>query len=398
MNKKLKIGILGCGEFSGNFVELFRQHPYVETVVAADTDYERAMDFSKKHSVPCYHSLDEMLNAGINCVAIFTPRHTHGPIAIKALENNCHVYSAVPMASEITHCEEIIRLVREKHLTYMMGETCIYYPCSLFCKEKYENSEFGKFVYAEAQYHHDIAHFCTSHKEQISTLGVPPFFYPTHSLSMILNAVNSYVTKVTAFGYEDSEDDPYFKVGINQWDNTISNAFSLMKLANGGVIRINECRRIGWKAPSSSISSFYGTKGGYQFSNAQHIFAKHSGSQMSLEDVSSYANPAAMTENKNTDSFMERVANHEWQWDDFAPIQPRSRLPKEYELLDNGHMATHQFLIDDFCTAAYHNTLPTVNAWLAARFTIPGLVAYESVKQDGMPLDVPDFGAPPTDW
>ena len=36
-----------------------------------------------------------------------------------------------------------------------------------------------------------------------------------------------------------------------------------------------------------------------------------------------------------------------------------------------------------------------VNAWLAARFTVPGIVAYESLKKDGVPLDVPDFGDPP---
>ena len=39
--------------------------------------------------------------------------------------------------------------------------------------------------------------------------------------------------------------------------------------------------------------------------------------------------------------------------------------------------------------------LPTVNAWLAARFTVPGIVAYESIKQGGVTLDVPDFGDPP---
>ena len=56
---------------------------------------------------------------------------------------------------------------------------------------------------------------------------------------MVLAATGSYATKVTAMGYEDVEDDPVFKKGVNLWDNTISNAFSLMRLANGGVIRIN---------------------------------------------------------------------------------------------------------------------------------------------------------------
>lgn len=393
--EKLRIGILGCGEFSVNFTRLFAAHPYTEKVVCADTNPDKALEFHKLFGIDYYTSLDEMLNTDINAVAIFTPRHTHGPLVIQALKAGRHVYSAVPMASEISHCHEIVNLVKETNLTYMMGETCVYYPCSMFCKEMNDKKEFGKFVYGEAQYHHDIAHFTDHHKSDIRALGVPPFYYPTHSLGMILNAADSYVTKVTAMGYEDTEDDPYFKKGVNLWDNTYSNAFSLMRLANGGVIRINECRRIGWKAPSSFISSFYGTMGGYQFSNAQHIFTKHTTEGVKLTDVSDYLNPEEMTKNKDKDGFKNDVANHKWQWDSYSPIQNKERLPKGYANLENGHMASHKFLIDDFCNSAYHGTLPVVNAWQAARFTVPGIVAYESLKQDGVPMDVPDFGDPP---
>ena len=400
MNKKLKVGILGCGDFSAFFVPLFQNHPYVEKVCVADTDVRHAKKFGEQFNVDYYHSLDELLKTDVNAVAIFTPRHTHGPLVIQALKNG---YSAVPMASEITHCQEIVKLVEKTRLTYMMGETCIYYPCSMFCKEKYSDGDMGKFVYGEAQYYHDVSHFEKHHQEDLKAMGVPPFFYPTHSLSMLLNATDSYVTKVTAIGYEDTEDDLIFKKGINLWDNTFSNAFSLMRLSNGGVIRINECRRIGWKAPSSSISSFYGTKAGYQFSNAQHLYVKlvEGGSHengVHLEDVSDYLNPVDMTNHRELPDFKNKVANHVWQKDSFAPIQNPERLPKSYKGLHNGHMASHQFLIDDFCTAAYNHTLPSVNAWQAARYTIPGIVAYKSVKSDGVPMDVPDCGNPPENW
>lgn len=395
MNELLKIGVLGCGDFSANFIDLFLSHPYVESVVVCDIIHEHAERYAKKFNVDYCFSYEELLKKDINTVAIFTPRHTHGPFVIEALKHGKHVYSAVPMASEITHCEEIIELVKKTGLTYMMGETCIYYPCSMFCKEKMESGEFGKFVYGEAQYHHDISHFPQHYRDDLKAMGVPPFFYATHSLGMVLNAVNSHVTKVTAFGYEDTEDEPFFKKGVNLWDNIYSNNYSLMRLANGGVARINECRRIGWKAPSSTISGFYGTKGGYQFSNAQHVFTKLTESGVELSDVSDYLNPRTMTANKDLPDFKNRVANHEWQWNSFAPIQHEETLPKEYAGLGNGHMASHHFLINDFCTAAYTGKLPYVNAWVAARYTIPGIVAYESLLKDGEPLNVPDFGDPP---
>lgn len=395
MNEKIRIGILGCGDFSMHFVPLFQNHPYVEKVCVADLDREKAKFYGEKFGIDWYTCIEELLETDINAVAIFTPRHTHGPLVIQALKAGRHVYSAVPMASEVSHCEEIVKLVKETGLTYMMGETCIYYPCSMYCKEQFEAGNMGNFVYAESQYHHDISHFAQHHREDLPAMGVPPFYYPTHSISMVLNAVGSYVTKVTAMGYEDIEDDPIFKKGVNLWDNTISNAFSLMRLANGGVIRINECRRIGWKAPSSFISAFYGTKGGYQFSNAQHVFAKHTEEGVELSDVSDYVNPVDMTANKDDPDFKNKVANHTWQWDSFAPIQHPETLPESYKGLPNGHMATHQFLINDFCNAVYNRTLPTVNAWVAARYTVPGIVAYDSILQGGVTLDVPDFGDPP---
>ena len=55
-------------------------------------------------------------------------------------------------------------------------------------------------------------------------------------------------------------------------------------------------------------------------------------------------------------------------------------------------MGSHKFLIDDFCTAAYFGKHPVVDAWKAARYTIPGLVAHKSALKGGETMDVPDCG------
>ena len=90
-----------------------------------------------------------------------------------------------------------------------------------------------------------------------------------------------------------------------------------------------------------------------------------------------------------------------WQWNDVSPIHRKrwESLPDPYKENPkiNGHMASHQFLIDDFCNAVYKNKHPYVNAWRAARFTIPGLIAHESAKLGGVPLDIPDLGDCPFD-
>ena len=74
----------------------------------------------------------------------------------------------------------------------------------------------------------------------------------------------------------------------------------------------------------------------------------------------------------------------------------RARLPRAFDRLPNGHEGSHHFLADDFVTAVTTGALPPVNAWVAARYTMPGIVAHESALKGGVRLDIRDFGdAPP---
>jgi hypothetical protein len=78
-----------------------------------------------------------------------------------------------------------------------------------------------------------------------------------------------------------------------------------------------------------------------------------------------------------------------------APVHDRARLPREFDHMPNGHEGSHHFLVDDFVTAVATRTLPSVNAWVAARYTLPGIVAHESALRGGARLDIPDFGDAP---
>lgn len=396
----MKIAIIGCGEFAKKFVPLFKNHPTVKKVYVCDLIKEKAVQYSEKYDVEIIESFEKAISSDeVSAIAIFTQRHTHGELVSKALLAGKDVYSAVPMAISVEDCKKIIDAVVLSKKTYMMGETCVYYPCAMYCREKYKNGEFGNFVYGESQYFHDLSHFPEPFRAERKSSAVPPFYYPTHSTAMILHATDSYATKVCAMGYVDKEENTPFAAGENHWDNVFSNEFSLMQLSNGGVARVSECRRIGYKAPSSYISGFYGTKASYQFSNAQHLFTTLTQEGVALNDISDEVNPIKMTEHKQDSDYKNMVANHKFQWNDYSPVQ-KSRydlLPDEFKNMPNanGHMASHQLLIDDFCTAVATGKMPYVNAWRAARYTIPGLIAHESAKLGGVPLDIPDFGEAP---
>ncbi len=407
----IKIGVVGAGLFSGDFIRLFKLHPDVEEVVIADVVPERVKDAMTRHGLKRgYLGLDEMLAEApdIDSVAIFTQRHLHGPMVIKALEAGKNVYSAVPIACEIDEIGEIIETVKKTGKIYMMGETCYYYPCAIYCRQKYKEGGFGKFVYGESQYYHDISEMYADFKHSAGDdwrkpAGIPPMFYPTHSISMILSALpGEHIKKVSCFGYEDHNADDIYGNGKNYWDNPFSNETALFSLSGGGVMRVNEFRRVGINKPSSYITAFYGDEGSYECSVTQHTFQRGYSAPDGprIEYLDELINTYRYIEDKHAGTIdMTKDPCSVRYIEGFSPIQDLSRLPEPFrEKNIHAHYNSHPFLVDDFVRAVKADKLPPNNAWDAARYMVPGLVAHESALKGGITMDVPDFGDAPKNF
>ena len=417
---KVKIGIVGYGYFSKNFVELFEKHPDVEKLCVAELVPERREEIRRDHpKAEIFSSYEDMLEhkADINCVGIFTQRHLHAKMVIQALKAGKNVFSAVPIACTIEDIEEIVRLVEKTGLIYMMAETCYYYPDAIFCREKYKEGAFGKFTYAEAQYYHDIremyhdfSHSGGPNWKRVA--GIPPMFYPTHSISEIFPAIGQHAVKVSCMGYRDDFPDDIYGEKRNDFENPFSNETAIFRMSGGGVVRINEFRRVGINKPSTYITCFYGEQGAYDriadkfyFQTAPYIDRNGNTPQRTLTDVSDLLLP---THYKKMRSGEIKIGVHNQPWGDLskvsvdvifggADIQDKARLPKSLRTESNGahHMNSHPYLVDDFCRAVVEEKLPPNNAWDAARYMVPGLVAHQSALKDGELLEVPDFGEAP---
>ena len=423
MREKMKIAIIGCGRFSQFFVPLFKLHPVVEEVYVCDIRRERAEEYAQRFGVKVIDSFEEALASDkINSVAIFTQRFAHGKMVIQTLKAGKHVYSAVPCAIDIDEIREIEELVRKTRLTYSMGETGYYRSAVLFCRREFQKGTFGKFVYGEAQYNHDIRNmeqsFRSSGGEDWKRFaGIPPMYFPTHSTSCILSTMPGvYATKVMALGYKDvTRPDIYGTNGVNNYDNPFGNTAMLIELSNGGVARISENRCLGWRAPETYISQFYGTDGGYEFSVARHHLATwdpNKAGRVIMRDVTEELQPRIVSKmlKEDYDTTIQALANGENIFEQpdkpddetdihgAAPIHPLDRLPESYKAVRSGHNGTHKFMIDDFCRAYETGKLSPTNIWVAARFNIPGLLAHQSAMQGGVTIDIPDLGNPPEDW
>lgn len=399
---QLKIGICGTGAFAEAFIPLFKAHPLVKELVIADLIPERVKNIGSKFGIKrmCY-SMDELCETDVDAIAIFAQRHLHGPLAIQALKAGKHVYCAVPMASSIDEIKKIIENVLKTGLVYMNGETSYYYPTVIYCRERFKAGDFGRFVYGEGNYLHPMEHgfydvFKRSGGENWKRIaGFPPMFYPTHSTSEVLAVTRARATHVSCMGFIDDNDDGIFRVGENNWDNVFSNQTALMKTSDGGMMRINEFRRVGWWGKhSSNPLVIHGTKACFEENCGSRLWTSLKSN--SIEDLTDLLNCARNFRG------VDIIEEHELLQRDFdsqfSKVHPVERLPKEFERLRNGHLGSHQFLVDDFVKAVTGNKTPLINAWEAAKYCAPGLVAHESCKRNGELMEIPDFGEPPIEW
>ena len=443
--KKIKIGIAGVNGFGKAFIELFQRHPNVKDVYLADLNAnilaERAKEFGVKTTFP---SLEEMCKSDCDCIAIYTQRWMHAPQAVHALKSGKHVYCAVPAAISLKEINELIETVKQTGLIYMMGETSYYRPQSFFCRQKFREGAFGKFVYGEGNYYHDMSHFYQSYmrsngSEWKSRASNPPMYYATHSTAFILGVTFRRMTEVSCFGYKDDHPDGVFDAKLSAWGNIFSNQSALVKTSDGGMARINEFRRVGGgmdgrifpnlnagvkatgdgrlledrytsrKVTGDGRMTLIGTDASYNEQVGSSIFSRLVMPEgyldnvpfekakelvdITAEDVSGIRDFEGfeLTE-ENLRGLPESCLGKKIVG--ISQIQPYQQLPIEFFDLHNGHAGTHVFLVNDFVRSVVQDKLPQNNVWQAARYTAPGIVAHESCKRGGELMKIPDFGMP----
>ncbi|MDJ0319205.1 Gfo/Idh/MocA family oxidoreductase [Pseudarthrobacter sp. PS3-L1] len=394
-----KLGVVGAGQFGGQFAHLFMLHPGVSAVYAVDELPERAAQAAAQHGLTgTMATFEELLASDVDAVAIFTQRWTHGPLVERALRAGKHVYSAVPMAITEDEIARIIDAVRDTKNVYMMGETSYYNPATVYARNRQATGDFGRVFYTEGDYVHDMdlgfydAYQYSGGEQWKETASYPPMLYPTHAIGGVLGALDAHAVSVSCIGVRDDRNDGVFDRDISMFNNDFSNATALFEMNDGGAMRTNEMRRVGYPSHiRESRFRFFGTEASFEQLANVTVWQDKS----TVEDISHLVETQASM--ALDDPSLSNVAPElrDAFVSGLAPVHESGRLPEEFRGAPNGHEGSHHFLVDDFVTAVNSRTLPPVNAWVAARFTLPGIVAHASALQDGARLPIPDFGDAP---
>jgi len=386
----LKVGILGGGWFAECFIPLFQHHPGVDGVSLAEVVPERRERVAGQHGIAdTFEGLDGLLASDVDAIAIFTQRWMHGPQAAEALRAGRHVYSAVPMGVTLEELDAIVQLSEQAGLVYSMGETSYYYPAALYCRERYRRGDLGTFVYGEGEYLHDLSQgfyevFQRGGDNWKASASFPPMLYPSHSVSIVLSVIGEQLTEACCLGYQDRSDDGVFVSELSDWGNTFSNETALFRASGGGIVRVNEMRRVGIPRDFVRLGLF-GTDAVFEEAARRAFFIERSGGIEEVTDALRCDPVPQTAPGADLDPLAEDF------WSGTSSVHPVERLPAQFAGLPNGHYGSHQFLVDDFVRAVRDGEPAPVGPRVAASYCAPGIVAHRSASEGGTRLSVPDF-------
>jgi len=389
----ISLGLVGLGSFGSQFAELFHAHPLVGRIALCDREPDRIKRFA---DLPAWQAkldrdatstrFEDLLDSDLDALVVITQPWLHAPQCLQALEHGKHVYSAVPIISlpdsdEILEwCDRLVRAVKRTGLHYMLGETTVYRPITMYCKRRAAEGAFGAYVFAEGHYYHPFDSRACDLREVLrmrtaSTIGkqLPkvldgyrrrnilggPMMYPTHSVSGPIHVMGGVpAARVACFGTEPITDDPYFR----QTNHAYSNETALFQMANGCVMRICEHREI--VIQEEEGFRLYGTEGSFEHNT---WLTKDGRTSLTVDEM--------------RDPLPEDVA-----------AAFRAALGDGFY---GGHGGSHAYLANEFVDAIAHDRRPTINVWEAVRYMAAGAVAHKSALRGGETLDVPDWGNPP---
>jgi predicted dehydrogenase len=151
--KKVRIGMIGCGNFGRHHGRMFGQMPRVQIVALCDTNQQNLERSQREIFDPLnqrpqqFADYREMLEK-VDCdgVVIVTPHAQHFDQAMAALDAGCHVLVEKPMVNGVTHSRKLI--ARAKRVKRVIS---VAFPCSFSAEFAYirrllKRGDFGEVV------------------------------------------------------------------------------------------------------------------------------------------------------------------------------------------------------------------------------------------------------------
>jgi predicted dehydrogenase len=210
-NKKLRVGIIGCGWIADSHIDSYKRMPDVEIVAGCDLIPGKAAEFFRKNGVEGvktdYASHKEMLDdesLKLDAVSICTYNRQHAGPAIYALEKGVHVMLEKPFTVTLEEAIEVMKAEKKSGKILSIGFQPRLDPNMQMIKKIVESGELGQIYYIQTgggRRRGIPTPFGTTFIED-KTAGLGALAdIGCYSLDMVLNAIG-YPKPLTVTGYK----------------------------------------------------------------------------------------------------------------------------------------------------------------------------------------------------
>jgi len=356
----VRLGLLGTGR-GYHFARALRwaQGAVLAGVCGRDPDKTRARVAKWGTDAPVFDSYEHMLDADLDAVIVASPMPLHVDHAVAALRASKHVLSEVSAADTIEDCHRLLEAVRASDRTYMLAENFCYMRPWALVKALAHAGRLGEAYYGQGLLQARIRFDPPGPNARWTTASwamQPGHPYATHYLGPLYQVFGERVARVVCLGSGQHH---------QAWARADDTSVVLCETASGRLIEL----RVDFFGPAPMQGSIdvYGTQGACRVLST----GTHADQQVHLTGASP----------KNAWENLYAYADH-------LPDRYR-RLPAEVteRTFDSGLPV----LLEEFAHAVRTRARPPIDVTDALHMSAPGIVAAESRRRGGAPVDVPAF-------
>lgn len=365
MDKILKIGVFG-GYRGKTMINVLLHHKDASLVAVCDKYQPILVDVKKSADeagceVACYNNFDDFIQHDMDAVVLANYANEHATYAVRCLKAGKHVLSEVLPCETMAQAVALIEAVEETGLVYAYAENYCYMDHTFEMWRRYKAGEIGEIMYGEGEYIHD----CSSIWPQI-TYGernhwrnrMHANFYCTHSLGPLLTISGKRPVKVV--GFETIPPENMKELGACR-----GTGLELVTLENGAVLKSihGDLKR----EPGSINYEVYGQKGMMETGRLEPM--------------------------KKLNVYKEGDQRCKGDWESYDPAHFVAAEEADQEQGHGGSdfYATHLFIEK---ILGRPDGAWSIDVYTAMDMGICGLLAYRSVLNGNIPMDVPNLRTP----
>ena len=392
--RKVKIGVIGHGCRGYGLMDTMLLTDMYEFIVICDKYEDRVQDGIKQvydklgyepKGTTNYREVLE--DPEVEAVLISCNWELHIPFAIEAMNAGKAIALEVGGAYTVESCFELVEAWERTRVPFMFLENCCYNKDELLATAMAKKGMLGRIVYCSGSYAHDLRREVVEGKEKRhyrleNYLHRNCENYPTHELGPIakilgINRGNRMVSLVSvasgSFGMQDYvnkrvEKGEYVNpdlIGADFAQGDVVN--TIITCENGEQILL----RLDTSLPRSYSREFivHGTNGIYEQAY-NSVFLEGEGEYWDPYD---YAQKNLCNADKHKDLLPDFWRN----------------ITKEQ--IDAGHGGMDFFELVDFATRLVENKPMPIDVYDAAAWMVITPLSERSIKENGMPQQIPDF-------